>query len=115
MDSDSFLVHARLEAEVLETWIEAGWVTPRQTGDAPTFAEIDVARAQLIHELTRDLGVNDEAVSIILGLIDQIHGLRCALRDLLAAVNAQPETLRSQIVAAMRLAASGSGAEGQQG
>jgi chaperone modulatory protein CbpM len=33
--------------------------------------------------LKHDLGVNDEAVPIILDLIDQVHGLRRAVRELL--------------------------------
>jgi chaperone modulatory protein CbpM len=41
-----------------------------------------MARAQLIQDLRRDLGVNDEAIPIILDLIDQVHGLRRLLRGL---------------------------------
>jgi chaperone modulatory protein CbpM len=37
-------------------------------------AEIEGAR--LICDLQRGLGVNDEAVPIILHLLDQVHGLR---------------------------------------
>jgi chaperone modulatory protein CbpM len=39
-----------------------------------------VARAQLIQDLREEMGVNDEGVALILQLIDQIHGLRRALR-----------------------------------
>jgi chaperone modulatory protein CbpM len=46
------------------------------------FSDIDLARAQLIGDLRSDLGVNDEAVPIVLDLIDQIHGLRRLVREL---------------------------------
>jgi chaperone modulatory protein CbpM len=35
-----------------------------------------MARAQLILDLERDLGVNREGIGIILSLLDQVHGLR---------------------------------------
>ena len=47
------------------------------------FSEVDLSRAQLIRDLREDLGVNDEGVSVILHLIDQMHGLRHSMRELL--------------------------------
>jgi len=44
---------------------------------------MDLARARLIRDLKNDLGVNDEGVGVILHLLDQIHGLRRTLEDLL--------------------------------
>ncbi len=98
-----FLVHTRLQAEVLETWIEAGWVMPRRDEPQP-FSEIDAARVQLIRDLKDDLGVNDEGVAVILDLVDQIHGLRRTLRGVMAAISAQPEALQREIAAACRAA-----------
>src|SRR5919199_1005665 len=102
MDTKGFLLHARLEAEVLETWVAAGWISAREDDESQRFSEIDVARAQLVRELAQDMGVNDEGIGIILDLLDQIHGLRCALRDIVSAVNAQPETLRREVLARLR-------------
>ncbi len=102
MDMGGLLLHARVEREVLETWIGAGWIIPRQ-GEQP-FSEVDVARVQLIRELKEDLGANDEAIAIILDLADQIHGLRGVLRNVLSAIHAQPAPLRGQIIAHIRAA-----------
>jgi chaperone modulatory protein CbpM len=71
------------ELEAVETWIAAGWLAPPQDRE-DRLSAIDLARAQLIHDLTHHLGVNDEGVPIILNLIDQVHGLRRAMRELLA-------------------------------
>jgi chaperone modulatory protein CbpM len=106
MDTKGFLLQTRLEVEVLESWIAAGWVLPRQDSETHRFSEVDVARAQLIRELTQDMGVNAEGVAIILELVDQIHGLRCALRDVQSALGAQPEAVRREILAAIRDTAS---------
>jgi len=78
-----FLERARLDRETLDVWIEEEWLIPTRTATDMTFSEIDLARAELIRDLTRDLGVNDAGVGVILNLVDQVHGLRKALADVL--------------------------------
>ena len=46
-----FLLRARLDAETLEAWVEAGWLVPRRDGGAERFSEVDFARARLIRDL----------------------------------------------------------------
>ena len=82
MNNGDRLADTEFEVETVEAWIEAGWLAPREGGEG-RLSEIDLARAQLIHDLKHDLGVNDEAVPIILDLIDQVHGLRRAMREML--------------------------------
>jgi chaperone modulatory protein CbpM len=94
-----FLLAARVEATVLETWITAGWLMPRRDAAAADFSEADLARARLIRDLQHDMGVNDDAIPIILDLIDQVHGLRRMLREVATAVCVQPEEARQRIVA----------------
>jgi chaperone modulatory protein CbpM len=77
------LLHSHLDAAVLKTCIEAGWIVPQANGG---LSEVDLARVQLIDDLKRDMGVNDEGITIILHLVDQLHGLRGALRAVLTAV-----------------------------
>jgi chaperone modulatory protein CbpM len=83
MQLEEFLIRARLERRSLETWLAAGWLIPPQTDPEPMFSDVDLARAQLIHDLREDFGVNDEGISVILHLIDQMHGLRRSMRELL--------------------------------
>ena len=75
----------------------AGWLTPNAEEGMQQFSEIDVARARLIQDLRRDIGVNDEGVGVILDLIDQLHGLRRTLGHLLTALQAQPQELRERL------------------
>jgi chaperone modulatory protein CbpM len=67
----------------LEAWVEAGSLVPPQRDPEPMFSDVDLARVQLIRDLRDDFGVNDEGVSVILHLVDQMHGLRRSMRDLL--------------------------------
>ena len=77
-------VRLGLDVGTLHLWIEEGWLLPRRNPDL-AFSEGDVARAQLILDLKREMGVNDEGIGIILSLVDQMHGLRRVLRELLQA------------------------------
>ena len=88
ISTQEFLVRARLDHRSLETWIAAGWLIPPQTAPELAFSDVDLARAQLIRDLREDLGVNDDGISVVLHLIDQLHGLRRSMQELLAAMRA---------------------------
>jgi chaperone modulatory protein CbpM len=83
MRTREFLIQSRLNARALDAWIEAGWLRPHGSQSSREFSEIDLARARLIGDLRSGLGVNDAAVSVVLDLIDQIHGLRRLVRGLM--------------------------------
>ena len=99
LGSRDVLLRARLDAASLEAWIEAGWLVPRRTGSERVFSELDLARAWLIRDLRDSMGVNDEGIAVALGLLDQVHGLRQALRRVSSALHALPEPLRREILA----------------
>jgi chaperone modulatory protein CbpM len=91
MEARNFTLHARISGETLEAWLEAGWLTPYRNDEGTDYSDVDLARAHLIGDLKR-LGINDEGVPVILDLVDQIHGLRRAVRQLLTAIkDRQPE------------------------
>jgi chaperone modulatory protein CbpM len=87
-----FLLRCRVEYRSLETWIAAGWLIPPQTEPELMFNDVDLARAQLIRDLHEDFGINDEGVSVILHLIDQMHGLRRSMQDLLDELHSRGGT-----------------------
>ncbi len=89
ISKQDFLDRAQLDRETLEVWIEEEWLVPGGTATELAFSEADLARAKLIRDLIHDLGVNDEGVGVILNLLDQLHGLRKALADLLQSVRQQ--------------------------
>jgi chaperone modulatory protein CbpM len=89
MDAEKFVVHAKIEIRTLETWVEAGWLAPGRVEGRVEYSEVDLARAHLINDLA-GLGVNEAGVPIVLDLVDQLHGLRRALRDVLAAAKSGP-------------------------
>ena len=91
MRTREFLLAAQLEATLLETWVESGWLMPRRDEEVHDFSDADVARARLIRDLQHDMGVNEEAIPIILDLIDQVHGLRRSIEALLNEMRGRRE------------------------
>jgi len=98
MDRDGFCAEAGITIEIVQAWIEAGWLAPRRAEAAEHFTEIDLARARLIADLRHDLGVNDEGIGVVLDLIEQIHGLRRALRGVVSSLHTQPDAVRQQLL-----------------
>src|ERR1700756_1070084 len=78
-----FLLRARVDDVTLTAWIEEEWIIPRSAAAEPEFADVDLARAELIRDLKNDLDVNDAGIGVILNLVDQVHGLRRTLAELL--------------------------------
>lgn len=76
------LVRLGVPAQTLELWLEQQWLIPTQTTLGLTFSDIDIARAHFIRDLQSDFGVNDEAMDLVLHLVDQLNGLRYALAEL---------------------------------
>ena len=74
-----FLERARLDRRTLAVWIEEEWLIPARTADELAFTDMDLARANLIHDLKHKMGVNDEGLGVVLHLLDQMHALRRAL------------------------------------
>ena len=99
MTSDSELVAAidQLDLEVLQRWIDLGWVMPVQDLQELRFDAADVARVRLICELHYDLSIEEDSMSVVLSLLDQLYAERRALRALISAVAAQPDDVRASI------------------
>ena len=70
----------RLRLEDLKGWIAEGHVRPEREAGVLVFTEIDVERVRLILELREGMAVNEEALPVVLSLLDQLYGLRRRLR-----------------------------------
>jgi chaperone modulatory protein CbpM len=85
MHAHEIVARVRIEATALNHWVEAGWLVPRRSGSDQEFSEIDLARAHLIRDL-QSLGANDESIPVILDLVDQLHGVRKLLQEVLSTI-----------------------------
>lgn len=100
-------VEIGVEAAVIETWIEQQWVLPadRQpagrnaAGEGYVFEDLDLARLRLINELLGELQIGEEAVPVVLGLLDQLYDARRAFEELENAIADCSEGARTEIAA----------------
>jgi chaperone modulatory protein CbpM len=90
---------AELDRDELARWIENRWVLPEQQGESGhlIFHEVDIARIELILHIRRDYAVDEEATSLVLGLLDQVYSLRRQMRRLCDAIEGQPADIREAI------------------
>jgi chaperone modulatory protein CbpM len=80
----------------LRVWVRAGWIRPAAKAEHG-FSEADMARAALIRDLEDKLGFDEEQVPVLLNLIDQIHGLRAELKNMLDVLGELPEDVRATV------------------
>jgi chaperone modulatory protein CbpM len=86
-----------IDRRELTQWVENRWVLPERHSDTWIFHEVDVARTELILEIRREFAIDDEALPLVLGLLDQIYDLRRQLRRLCDALAAQPTEVQAVI------------------
>lgn len=86
-----------LSAADLEAWVSSGWVVPAKRRRRLHFSAADCARVRLICDMRHHLMIDDEAMPIVLSLLDQVYGLRYRLGAVGAAIEAQPEPVRRAI------------------
>ncbi len=84
------------EAEITR-WVELTWLRPDGSPGGWLFREVDVARVRLIAEL-RELRMDEEAMPVVLSLMDQLYAARRRMRLLQQAVDeAAPDAVRARL------------------
>lgn len=94
--------YAGLERREIGGWIEEGWVRPERSGEGWSFAEVDVARVELILEIRREFAIDEDSLPLILNLIDQVYALRRQMGRLCAALSAQPPEVQAALRRALQ-------------
>lgn len=91
----------RLSRVRLVRFIEAEFVKPDRRGSTYQFRRIDIARLELLCDLSDDLDLNETALGVVMSLLDQLHTARHENTVLARSLSALPDDLRSQIIAAI--------------
>lgn len=86
---------SKLDPRDLERWVAMAWVRPETGDNGWLFHEIDVARVALIRELVDEMHVSEDALPIVLSLLDQLYDARRRIREVGEALaDVAPEELR---------------------
>jgi chaperone modulatory protein CbpM len=86
-----------LERTEIVRWIDNRWIVPDENGGAWEFHEVDIARVELILHVRQEFTLDDDAMGLILGLLDQVYGLRRQLARLCDALEHQPPEIRDAV------------------
>ncbi|HWA44598.1 MAG TPA: chaperone modulator CbpM [Hypericibacter adhaerens] len=86
-----------VDRAAVTSWVEQHWVLPESEGGAWHFDDLDLARLRLIAELTQELEIGDEAIPVVLNLLDQIYQLRDKLAALEQAIEQASPDCRAEI------------------
>ncbi|MFP7572039.1 hypothetical protein [Marivita sp. S2033] len=88
---------APLTRERLRHFEQLRIVTPVTTRDGPRYRTIDMRRITLLCELTDDFEVNEDALVIIMSLLDQLHGAHGRLDRIVQAIGAEPAEIKLRL------------------
>lgn len=88
---------ARLTRVQLISFVEAEIIVPVMTEDGPAYRKIDIMRMELLCELSEQFELQDDALGMVISLVDQLHGVRAELRSVLEAVETEQPEVRSRI------------------
>ncbi|HEX3884016.1 MAG TPA: chaperone modulator CbpM [Stellaceae bacterium] len=86
-----------LERAELTRWVENRWILPDEAGGRWVFHEVDIARVELILHVRHEYAVGDDAMEVVLGLLDQVYSLRRQMTRLVDALAAQPAEVQAAI------------------
>jgi len=93
----------RLTRQELLGFIEGDLVQPERDDAGYVFRRVDIARLELLCDLSQDLELDETALAIVLSLLDQLHAARQDLAAMARAIEALPEDLKTRILAGRRL------------
>ena len=101
-EEEAIAAVARLTRTQLSAFVNAEIVVPLRTETGMVFRQIDIVRMELLCELSEDFHLDEDALAVVISLIDQLHAVRGELRSVLKAVEAEPEDVRLRIAEALR-------------
>ncbi len=87
----------RLTRTQLMSFVETEIIIPIHTDNGLSFRRVDLVRMELLCELSENFNIEDDALGIVISLIDQLHDVRGELRSLLEVINAEPTKVRERI------------------
>ncbi len=75
---------------------------PEKGAQGHVYRRIDIARLELLCDLSDDLDLDETALTVVLSLIDQLHGARQDLARVAQAIERLPEDHRAQLLTALK-------------
>jgi chaperone modulatory protein CbpM len=87
----------RLTRVRLLSFVETDIIRPVSGPEGPRYRPIDIARLELLCELSEDFDLEGETLGLVASLIDQLHDTRADLRALSEILADEPYEIRARI------------------
>ena len=100
-ENDILAAIPRLSRLRLIAFVEAEMVRPMRGETGLVFAGIDLARMELLCDLSEQFNLDDDGLGVVMSVIDQLHATHRDLRVILTAVDAESTETRARIGAAL--------------
>ena len=91
----------RLDSATLETLVRQHVIVPTQSENGEVFSQADIARMELLCDLTEGFELDEDLLALLMSLIDQLHAARADLQRLSRAVDVEATEVRQRILARM--------------
>ena len=101
-EDDVVATVTRLTRRQLVSFIECNFVKPEREAGAYVFGRIDLARLELLCDLSQDLDLDETGLGIVISLIDQLHAARQDIATMARVIAALPADLQGRIMAEMK-------------
>lgn len=86
----------------LVSFVRTRIVQPVASESGPRYREADLARLQLLCDLCDDYELPEDALGMVMSLVDQLNTMRGDMRALMQAVAAEPDEVRNRITMVIR-------------
>jgi chaperone modulatory protein CbpM len=103
-EDDVIIAVTRLTRRQLSRFVECELVRPERSESGDIYRRVDIARLELLCELSQDLDLDETALGIVILLIDQLHAARQDLAIMARAIDTLPTDLQARIIAATKQA-----------
>ena len=97
-EEETLAAVGRLDRARLARFVQAEVIWPAEAGGKVVFRQVDVARLELLCDLCDDFELDDDALGVVMALVDQLHGARSDLAALMRALGEETDDVRSRIL-----------------
>jgi chaperone modulatory protein CbpM len=96
-EDDAITAITWLTRQRLDVFISANLVAPVQTATGRAYGPVDLARLELLCELAEQFDLTEDALGIVISLIDALHAARFDLHRVVEALEAEPPDVRRRV------------------
>ncbi len=101
-EDEVITIVTRLTRTRLVGFIDGNFVRPERAEGGYVFRRIDIARLELLCDLSDDMDLDEGSIDLVLSLVDQLHAARQQIAVLSRAFDSLPAAERDRVIALLK-------------